>query len=169
VLLQALRDRGWFVVDESATDVIGELHAAGVDEPWTAPEFTERIAAHQRLRADSPHDAAVALFDRSPLCTLALARHLGHPVTSRLAAEIDHARATFQREVFFVRPLGFVTPTAARRISYEESLAFEKVHEQVYREYGFTLVDVPAGSVEERVALVETLLRSAQDGPARPV
>lgn len=40
---------------------------------------------------------------------------------------------------------GFVRPAAARQISLEDSLAFEQVHEQVYRDLGFQLVDVPAG------------------------
>lgn len=159
-LLHALRDAGWHVVDEAATDVIAERQAAGVDEPWTALDFTERIAVVQRARADQPHDAAITLFDRSPLCTFALARYLGHPVTPRVAAEVDQAVATFERHVFLVHPLGFITATEARRISYEESLLFGEVHEQVYREHGFSLLDVPPAPVGERVAHVETLLRT---------
>jgi hypothetical protein len=34
--------------------------------------------------------------------------------------------------VFFVRDLGFVTPTAARRISLTDARAFGKLHEQAY-------------------------------------
>lgn len=66
----------------------------------------------------------------------------------------------YEREVLIVRPLGFVVPTAARRISYEDSLAFEAVHEAVYREHGFVLVDVPAGSISERVAATDAHLRA---------
>jgi predicted ATPase len=64
----------------------------------------------------------------------------------------------YQRDVFLVRPLGFVERTAARRISYAESLIFGVVHEQVYREHGHRLIDVPAGPVAQRVALIESLL-----------
>src|SRR4051812_7904348 len=163
VLLHALRDRGWRVVDEAATDVIAERQADGVDEPWMVPDFTERIAVRQRARADELTDAAVTLFDRSPLCTLALARFLGHPVTSRLEAEVNYAVATFAPQVFFVRPLGFITPTEARRISYEDSLAFGEVHEQVYREHGFTLLEVPSAPVPDRTAVVEQLLAAVAD------
>lgn len=160
VVLQALRGRGWHVVDEAATDVIAERQAAGVDQPWTVADFTERIAVVQRRRADQPTDAHVVLFDRTPLCTLALARYLGHPVTPRLSAEVEHAAASLERQVFLVRPLGFVVATEARRISYEESLIFGEVHEEVYREHGFDLVDVPAAPVAARVSRVETLLRA---------
>jgi len=56
--------------------------------------------------------------------------------------------------VFFVRNLGFVAPTVARRISFEDSLVFERVHAETYRELGFRLVDVPAGPVGDRAALI---------------
>ncbi len=51
----------------------------------------------------------------------------------------------YARTVFFVRNQGFVEPTAARRISFADSLAFEDVHERTYRELGFRLIEVPAG------------------------
>ncbi len=66
----------------------------------------------------------------------------------------------FQRPVFFVRPIGFIEPTPARRISYPESLIFERLHEEAYREHGFELIDVPPGTIEARAALVAQFLRS---------
>ncbi len=106
-------------------------------------------------------DIGVQFFDRSPLCTLALARYLSRPVTPLLAAEV--ARVTseqvYQQEVFLVRPLGFVERTAARRISYADSLAFEAVHEEVYREHGYTVRDVPAGPVADRVDYLRSAIR----------
>ena len=154
-ILTALRDQGYAVVPEAATDVIAAEQAGGIDEPWTRPEFADRIVELQRTRQlQAAGDPQV--YDRSPLCTLALARYLGQPVTPLLAAEIKRLREQqiFQRMVFFVRPIGFVEPTEARRISYEESLMFERLHEAVYREHGFELIDVPPGSVDSRAALV---------------
>jgi predicted ATPase len=55
---------------------------------------------------------------------------------------------------FFIRNQGFIEPTAARRISFADSLAFERVHEQTYRGLGFQLIDVPAGPLAERAALI---------------
>jgi predicted ATPase len=56
-------------------------------------------------------------FDRSPACTLALARYLSVPVPRVLADEVGRALAEGRYEpvVFFVRNQGFVEPTAARR------------------------------------------------------
>ena len=154
-ILTALRDRGYAVVPEAATDVIAAEQARGIDEPWTRPDFASRIVELQRTRhLQAAGDPQV--YDRSPLCTLALARYLGQPVPPPLAEEIKRLleQRIFQRMVFFVRPIGFIEATAARRISYEESLIFERLHEAAYREHGFELIDVPPGPVESRAALV---------------
>ena len=163
-LLEGLRVRGYAVVEEAATDVIAAQQARGIAEPWSRTDFTDLIVALQRARQTAPVPATVRvqLFDRSPLCTLALARYLQHPVGAVLRAEIERVvrEQVYEREVLLVRPLGFVVATAGRRISYEDSLAFQAVHEAVYSEHGFELVDVPAGSALERVDAVEAHLRS---------
>ena len=68
---------------------------------------------------------------------------------------VGATRYRYARAAFFVRNQGFVEATAARRISYADSLAFERVHEEVYRELGFRIIDVPVGPLAERVALIE--------------
>src|SRR4051794_13594597 len=170
-ILDALEQRGWAVVQEAATDVIARLQGAGVAEPWTDPSFCDRIVALQRERQERPVEAPVQVFDRSPLCTLALARYLGHPVTPRLASEVERvvAEGVYERQVILVRPLGFIVPTEARRISYAESLAFEKAHEQAYAEYGFDMVELPAGELRDRAAAVEATVESVRyhDRPNR--
>jgi predicted ATPase len=73
-----------------------------------------------------------------------------------LASEISRVvgEGTYETTVFFIRNQGFVQPTPARRISFEESLVFERLHEEAYRNLGFHLVDVPAGPLADRVALI---------------
>jgi predicted ATPase len=94
------------------------------------------------------------------LCTLALARWLGVPVPAALTGRVERmvAAGRYERRVFLVRPLGFVMPTAARRITYPDALRFEVVHVEVYTEYGYELVDVPPGPVADRVALVRGVI-----------
>ncbi len=155
VLLRALERAGHAVVEEAATDVIALAQAEGVAEPWTDPGFVDAIV---RLQIQREMRAAgdPIFFDRSPVCALALARFLGHPVSPLLATELARiaAEGVYQRRVFLVRGLGFITPTAARRIGLEEARAFEAAHEAAYRELGFELVSVAAGSVGERVKAV---------------
>jgi predicted ATPase len=57
-------------------------------------------------------------------------------------------------------PNGFVQPTEVRRISYEESLAFEHLHETEYLRLGFETVDVPVGPAAERAAAIDAHIRS---------
>lgn len=65
--------------------------------------------------------------------------------------------AIYQNRVFFIRNLGFVTPTEARRITFEETLRFEKIHEETYKELGFELISIGPGSVAERANTIKTL------------
>jgi predicted ATPase len=164
-LAQALRERGYAVVPEAATDVIAREQARGVDEPWQRDEFCDQIVLLQRRRQTEPPPGRpeVQIYDRSPLCTLALARFLGRPVTPVLAEEVARVvdERVYRRGVFLVRPLGFVVATEARRISYADSLRFEAVHEQAYREHGYRLVDVPASAVPERATALDAYLGGA--------
>jgi predicted ATPase len=153
-LICALRERGHQVVAEAATDVIARRHAAGIAEPWLDATFLEEIVELQRRRERAAH-GDVIFFDRSPLCTLALAHYIDGPIPRALRAAVDRMPETYEHQAFLVRPLGFVERTAARRISYADSLRFGAIHEEVYRSHGFTLVDVPKAPLAERLALLE--------------
>jgi predicted ATPase len=154
VLIRALERSGFAVVDEAATDVIALVTAEGVEEHWKQPSFVDDILELQRARqarADAWPDDLV-FFDRSPVCTWALCEFLGRSPTERLKSEIARIEreGVYQRRVLFIRNLGFVAPTEARRISFEGSLRFEAVHAEVYRRFGYELIEIPAAGVQER-------------------
>ena len=67
--------------------------------------------------------------------------------------------AIYQNQVFFIRNLGFITPSEARQISFEETVRFEKIHEETYRDFGFELVPVEPGSLMERVRVIKAAIR----------
>lgn len=163
-ILRALADLGYAVVEEAATHVKAAALARGEAEPGADPLFIDRIVWLQRRRLAEPvrAGAPAQVHDRSPVCTLALTRWLGRPVTAALRDELAEitGAGTFDRRVFFVRPIGFCEPTPVRRISYEDSLAFERVHESEYLRLGFEIVDVPAGAVGERTAMIDACIRS---------
>jgi predicted ATPase len=152
-LLRALEVRGHAVVEEAATDVIALEHARGVAEHWKEPAFVDRVHALQLARM-ARAVAPIQVHDRSPACTVALARQLKHPEPA-----ID--MSPFEKTVFFVRNLGRIENTEARRISFEDALVFEKIHEDVYRERGFDLVEIAPAPVEARADIVERYLRLA--------
>ncbi|HEV2778190.1 MAG TPA: AAA family ATPase [Actinophytocola sp.] len=161
-VLRQLEINGHVVVEEAATDVIALDSALGREEPRHDNTFIDRIVTLQRRRQNAVRAAAstIVFYDRSPVCTLALSRYLGLATSPLLAREVDRvvAEGVYETTVCFVRNQGFVRATAARRISFEDSLVFEQVHERTYRDLGFHLVDVPAGPLTDRVALVQRVV-----------
>jgi predicted ATPase len=163
-ILRQLELDGFSVVEEAATDVIALAQARGISEPWRHPSFIDLVADLQRrrlLRASSEPDG-IQFHDRSAVCTAALAEYLGHPASDILSRELGRIKqaAIFQRRVFLIRNLGFITPTKARRISFEESLHFETIHEETYRRFGFEIFYVEAGSVSDRVGAIKAAIYS---------
>jgi predicted ATPase len=165
-VLRLLEFRGYAVVDESATAVIALEQAFGQDQPWTDGGFIDKIVALQQRRQGFRRavEGEPIFFDRAPMCTLALSEYLGFAPSRLLTDEVDRAvrEEVYEPVVFFLHNLGFVRATAARRISFEESLVFERLHRQIYRRFGFELVEVPAGPLADRVTLVEQAVRSRQ-------
>jgi predicted ATPase len=166
----ALERAGYLVVPEAATDVIALAQARGCAMPEQEAEFVAEITALQRQRQISlaPPGCGTMFFDRSPVCTLALARFLSRPVPPGLVAELDRItrERVYERAVFFIRNQGFAAPTAARRISFADSLLFERVHEEAYRECGFELIEVPAGPLPRRAALISQAVDSMLGKPS---
>ena len=161
-IIRQLELDGFSVVEEAATDVIAAAQAQGTVEPWQHPSFVDAIAHLQRdrqIRASHQQDE-VQFHDRSVVCTAALAGYLGHPFSPFLTGELERIQreAIYQKRVFFIRSLGFITPTEARRITFEEAVRFEKIHEEAYRDLGFELVSVEPGSLVERVNIIKAAI-----------
>jgi predicted ATPase len=161
-LIRALAARGFATVAEAATDVIAVEQAQGTPEPWTRPAFIETIASLQLARQAEADGQGLGpqFHDRSLVCTHALAVFLGFEIPPVLSEGIARAREerVFEPVVYLVETLGFVAPTAARRIGLAEALRFEAVHVESYRRFGYALARVPPGPVEDRL---EAILRGA--------
>ena len=165
-IIRQLEQEGFSVVEEAATDVIAAAQARGVAEPWTAPSFIDAIVELQKQRQISAASQAVDVqfHDRAVVCTAALARYLDYPISESLKCELDRIKAEgiFENRVFFVRNLGFITPTAARRISFEDNLRFEKIHEDIFRELGFELFSVERGDLLDRVEVIKAAIQQSR-------
>ncbi len=95
-------------------------------------------------------------YDRSPICTYALAMYLNFKPSANLMQEIERIikHSIYVQKVFFIDNVGFIKNTDARQISFEQSLEFEKIHRNAYEKFGFNCIHIPAGSIENRVKLI---------------
>jgi predicted ATPase len=158
-ILRQLEVDGCAVVEEAATDVIALEQAAGIAEPWMRTVFIDSVANLQRqrqLRSSSQADE-IQFHDRCVICTVALAGYLGYPLSDLVQREVHRVRreSIYEKRVLFVQNLGFITPTEARRITLEETLRFERIHEETYRRFGFEIFPVPPANVADRVAAIK--------------
>jgi predicted ATPase len=161
-IIRQLEIDGFSVVEEAATDVIALWQAKGITEPWTRPEFIDAILSLQQIRERRAVCATdlVQFHDRSVVCTAALADYLGFPRSETLLEELRRVRAesVFESRVLFLKNLGFVTPTLARRITYQETVRFEQIHERVYQDLGFEITLIEPGSVSDRLEQIKRTL-----------
>jgi predicted ATPase len=161
-VIRQLELDGFRVVEEAATDIIALWQAKGIAEPWTRPEFIDAIVSLQQTRQRTAACAAdaVQFHDRSVVCTAALADYLGFRRSPNLLQELRRIKEenVFQNTVLFLKNLGFVTPTDARRITFEETVRFEQIHEQTYRDLGFQITLIDPGSVSERAERIKRTL-----------
>ncbi len=163
-LLHELKSQGYLVVEEAATDVIAFEHRRGNPEPWTQADFIDKIIQLQKQRQRepvmSPDDLQV--YDRSPICTFALSQYLGYLPSVCLLEEMERIEREniYQRQVFFLEHLGFCQQTSARKITFEESLLFEKIHADVYTSLGYHLIKVAPEALSQRVHRMTKWMKS---------
>ncbi|MDB5469618.1 MAG: domain ATPase [Caulobacter sp.] len=158
IILRGLERAGLAVVEEAATDVIAWADATGVERHWEDPGFCAAILALQQQREGNAPTGTV-IFDRSPVCTLALSRFLAREPSAALQAAAIACRDRYARQVFFVESLATIVNTSARRISLEDARRFGDLHRQVYADLGFELIDIPPASPADRRDLILSRLR----------
>jgi len=161
-ILRQLELDGFSVVEEAATDIIALWHAKGISAAWKHPGFIDAIVSLQqsRERNSVALPGPVQFHDRSVVCTAALADYLQVPRTASLKRELlrVQTQSVFQRSVLLLKNLGFITNTEARRITYEETVRFEQIHEETYRELGFETISIGPASVADRVREIKRAL-----------
>jgi predicted ATPase len=161
-IIRQLEIDGFGVVEEAATDIIALWQAKGITEPWTRPEFIDAIVSLQQTRERRAANLTdlVQFHDRSVVCTAALADYLRFPMPQNLIDELQRLKSQniFQRQVLFLNSLGFITPTEARRITYEEAIRFENIHERAYWDLEFEIIRIDPGSVSDRVKQIKRVL-----------
>ena len=150
-ILDALGPGACFVREPARIVLAEERTSGGKGTPDQDPAlFVARlldrsIASHaEAMRAGAP-----ILFDRGVPDCVAYARLLGvDPRPSAEAASLYRYRPT----VLVMRPWKEIyTTDDERKMTFEATLPFQEYIEEAYAEAGYELVEVPRGSLSERV------------------
>jgi predicted ATPase len=161
-IINVLKHKNYTVIHEAATDIIAHEQKMGNERPWKQPSFIDKITYLQKKRQiETIHAfASLQFYDRSPICTYALSLYLNTKPSEILLNEIERIQKNtlYENKVFFIENLGFCTPTDARKISFEESLAFEKIHAETYTQFGYECIQIPALPLLNRVNVILDLV-----------
>ncbi|MBT6120325.1 AAA family ATPase [bacterium] len=153
-IINCLKKKGYVVIQEAATFIIKKEQRLGNQEPWKNSDFINKIVSLQKRRERKANTllSHVQFFDRSPICTYALATYLGFSPSTLLCDEINRIleNNSYEKEVFFIQNLGFITPTNERRIDFKEALIFEQIHKDTYSKFGFNCTLIKPNSIEQR-------------------
>ncbi len=159
-LIHELENKNYFVIHESATDIMQNEQAKGALAPWNNIDvFISNIVDLQKIRekkATLENRQAYQFFDRSPICTYALCLYMNYTPPLKLMNEIQRIceNNIYDSKVFFIENLGFCEQNEIRKIDFNECLKFEKLHKQAYQKFGFECFWIPALNVTERVKLI---------------
>ncbi|NER97243.1 MAG: AAA family ATPase [Symploca sp. SIO1B1] len=157
-IINALAQLGFDIVRESFMDGYAQQKRAGWSDPFQNPAFLDEIIDLQVQRQDAAfaYKCQQQFFDRSVLCTMALSRFMGRSPTKKIQQAVDQLLQTgrYNKHIFFVKGLGSIASDEVRTLTYKEAEEFAEVHRQVYCENGFICIDVPAMSVQDRVAFI---------------
>src|SRR5262249_27662319 len=118
-----------------------------------------KLQKERQIRTSHQPDA-IQFHDRSVVCTAALAVYLSFPLSEFLTSELGRIKMEniYEKRVFFIRNLGFITPSDARRISFDETVRFEQIHAETYLRFGFELVSIEPASVPQRVSAIKSAI-----------
>jgi predicted ATPase len=147
------------VVDEPAREVLAEQRS--IDSEGT-PESNPSLFVDLLLqRSIDNHEKAQewggsVLFDRGVPDCVAYARLLGTDPEPSIRAT---AAYRYNREVLVTWPWAEIyTTDDERKMTFDATVEFHRLLEAAYEQAGYTLLEVPRGSVEDRVAFVERFI-----------
>ena len=155
-LIEALERRGFPRTFEAGRAIIrGQVDVGGTALPWADREAYARLmlAMDSRIHAGAQVLSGPVFFDRGAPDVVGYLRLCGLPIPDDLAA----AALTLRYD-----PLVFIAPPwpeifvndAERKQDFAEAVRTHAVMAQVYAELGYTLVELPRASVEDRVDFV---------------
>ncbi|MGE0280022.1 MAG: AAA family ATPase [Rhizobiaceae bacterium] len=166
-LIQALAQKGFATAPEAGRAIIRAQQAIGGDAlPWRNRQlFAELMLSWDMRSHDSAAGGSTVLFDRGVPDTIGYMQLCGLEVPAPMWLATEHYR--YNPHVFVLPPWPeiYANDTERKQSLGEAERTFEAVT-AVYRQLGYTLVEVPRGSVSERAAFVAgEIMRALEPDP----
>lgn len=146
-------------VDEPAREVLAHQRSVGGDGlPDRNPSRFVDLLLRRSIdkHAEARAWGCAVLFDRGVPDCIAYARYLGTDPTPSIRAAGEHR---YDRSVLVLRPWAEIYGTDdERKMTFEATLRFQRHIDACYREAGYQLVEVPRGSIQDRVEFILTFI-----------
>lgn len=155
-LLDELERRGVTCVPEAGRQVVQAEQASGGDGlPWVNPLRFRDLIFEKSVAAFHAHESlkGPVIFDRSFIEAVACSFGLGvEPPAAHLKAT---QKLRFNHTVFVTPPWEEIfTNDKERQTTFERACAEYEMTNGLYESFGYTLLEVPRTSIEERVKFV---------------
>jgi predicted ATPase len=156
-LLHELQNRGCYCVNEVAREIIrGQVLTNGEALPWKDREqYLELMFEHSvdSYKKQEKVGAGIVLFDRGIPDSITYAEIIGSNRLAPMALDAQHFR--YNEKVFFLQPWKVIYETDdERKQSWEEAVISANLNVATYQRLGYTIIEVPQGTVSERADFV---------------
>lgn len=164
-IILALEQQGEYVIREAAEDYIRLRQAQGQPEPWTEPNFQDKILELQLQREEKiPIGTKKVFIDRGILDGLAYYQIAGKEPSEQMIhamRKVKHERP--YEKIFLIKNLGTCEKNEIRRENITEAIRLEKLQEQNYMLLGYEIMRIHSGSLKERVEKIMFEIRNEHD------
>jgi len=161
-LLAALVEKSYQGFEEISRVIIREQHEIGGDKvPWqNLADFAELCYERMSVQLDKCETDCTCFYDRGLPDIIAYVRRGGLSVPAKY---FEKAKA-YNRTIFLAPPWPEIFINDSERPeSFEDASEIYKFLKSTYTELGFTIVELPKVSVQERVAFIEQIIRGCED------
>ena len=159
-VVEELKSMGCLIIPEVGRNLIeNEIQSGGKCFPWMDREAFQHRILEIRLKIENTQesDGDFILLDRGIPDGIAYYRFDALQPPEDLVAE---SRCCRYRKVFWLAPLKHYKKDSIHKHSKQDAERIGEIIKEVYTEFGFALVELPAMSVSARAA---TLLKHIKD------
>ena len=154
-IINTLKERGYFCVDENSREIIAkQIITGGEILPWKNQIAFENLISSKRAKqyASIPKDE-IYFFDRSAIDCIAYLKANNLETSAEILGEIKNYE--FNSNVFYT-PIWeeIYTNDNERKESLESAISIEKFLLETYIFFGYTLIAIPKLTTGERVDFI---------------